>query len=62
MENVGTIHLSHDHAHPRPALSQITVRGEGKMGHPSLYRKCMAKTQRCADKPINYSPQKLYVT
>ena len=36
--------------------------GEGKMGHPSLYRKCMTKIQRCADKPINYSPQKIYVT
>ena len=54
-----SIHNCRDHAHTRPPLAQITVRGEKKFGHSTLYRKCIAKTQWCADKPINYSPQKI---
>ena len=50
-----------DHAHTRPPLTQITVRGEKKFGQPTLYRKCIEKTQWCAHKPINYRPQKIYV-
>ena len=50
------IHNCREHAHTRPPLAQITVRGEKKFGHPTLYRKCIGTTQWCADKPINYSP------
>ena len=46
---------------PDLTLAQMTVRGEKKLGHPTLYRKCIGKTQWCADKPINYSPQKIDV-
>ena len=44
-DSIKCIHNSSDHAHTRPALSQITVRGEGKMGHPFLYRKCQGQVK-----------------
>ena len=52
------IHPSHD---PRSDLSYITVRGDQKLAQHILYRKCTGKKQWCADKPMNHSPQKIYV-
>ena len=52
------IHPSHD---PRSDLSYITVRGHQKLAQHILYRKCTGKKQWCVDKPMNYSPQKIYV-
>ena len=60
-ENHMAIDNCRDHAHTRPPLTQITVRGEKKFGQPTLYRKCIGKTQWCSDKSINYRFQEICV-